>query len=71
MVIIALTGLLTPIHDVPYTYILNSMLGPSNIENHASIDFIAEMQPIIPATSMKFIIFSALLIGFLLFYLQN
>ena len=51
LIVISLTGLITPIHGTPYTYIIKSMLGPSNFENNASIDFIAEMQPIVPANS--------------------
>ena len=67
LIIISLTGLITPIHGTPYTYIIKSMLGPSNFEDNASIDFIAEMQPIVPANSIPLIIFLILLIGFLTF----
>ncbi len=56
-IIICFTGLITPIHDVPYTYILKSMLGDSQIPNHASIDYILEMQPTVIATSLPMIIF--------------
>lgn len=67
LIIISLTGLITPIHGTPYTYIIKSMLGPSNFEDNASIDFIAEMQPIVPANSIALIVFLILLIGFLTF----
>ena len=55
--IICFTGLITPIHDVPYTYILKSMLGKSNIENHLSIDFVQEMQALVPIACPSFIAF--------------
>jgi len=67
LIIVSLTGLLTPIHGTPYTYIIKSMLGPSNFENNASIDFIAEMQPIVPANNIALIVFSILFIAFLTF----
>ncbi len=67
LIVISLTGLITPIHGTPYTYIIKSMLGPSNFENNASIDFIAEMQPIVPANSIPLIVFLILLVGFLTF----
>lgn len=67
LIIISLTGLITPIHGTPYTYIIKSMLGPSNFENNASIDFIAEMQPVVPANNIALIVFFILFIGFLAF----
>lgn len=67
MIIVALTGLLTPIHGTPYTYIIKSMFGPTNFENNLSIDYIQEMQPIIPATSIGLMVFIILLAGFLIF----
>ena len=65
MIIICFTGLLTPIHDVPYTYIVKSMLGTSNFENNASVDFVAEMQPIIPMTNIAILVFMILFIAYL------
>ena len=67
IIIVALSGLITPIHGTPYTYILKSMLGPSNFEHHASIDYIDEMKPIVPAANLTFLVFSILFIGFLAF----
>jgi hypothetical protein len=67
MIIIAFTGLLTPIHGTPYTYIIHSMFGKSNFESALSIDYISEMQPIIPATNLGICVFSILFIGFLTF----
>ena len=65
----ALTGLLTPIHNVPYTYIIKSMFGPSNFDKAGvrSIDFIAEMKPLISITNTSYIIFLIIFISFLLF----
>ena len=57
-IITCFTGLITPIHDVPYTYIINSMLGKSNLGNHLSIDYIQEMQSLIPISNYCFIGFS-------------
>lgn len=62
--IISFTGLLTPIHNVPYTYIINSMLGESNFETNSSIDFISEMQPIVPASNLCFLCFTILIVIF-------
>lgn len=67
MIIIALTGLLTPTHGTPYTYIMKSMFGESNFENNLSIDYINEMQPIVPMANLSFIVFTIVLIAFLLF----
>ena len=67
LIIISFTGLLTPTHGTPYTYILKSMLGESNFENNLSIDYINEMQPTIPISNFAFVIFTALLLSFLTF----
>ncbi len=66
-IIISFTGLLTPIHGVPYTYIINSMFGTSNFENNVSIDFINEMQPIVPGLNLAFLCFTSLIIAFTTF----
>ena len=68
LLMVSLTGLITPIHGTPYTYIINSMFGESNFENGlASIDYIVEMQPIIPITNIAFITFSIILFAFMIF----
>lgn len=67
MIIVLLTGFLTPIHGVPYTYIVKSMFGPSNFEHNLSIDYIQEMQPVIIISSIGLIVFMILFIGFLIF----
>ena len=67
MIIIVFTGLLTPTHGTPYTYILKSMFGKSNFENNLSIDYISEMQPTIPLNSLAFILFTTIFISFLTF----
>lgn len=67
MIIIALTGLLTPTHDTPYTYIIKSMFGPSNFEDSLSIYYINEMQPIVPLANLPFIVFTLFLLAFLIF----
>lgn len=67
MIIVAFTGLITPIHGTPYTYIVKSMFGPSNFENNSSIDFINEMQPIVPINSLPLIVFSIVFLAFLIF----
>lgn len=67
MIIVLFTGLITPIHGTPYTYIINSMFGPSNFENAMSINYIVEMQPIIPINSLGFVVFSIVLLAFLIF----
>ena len=66
-VIICFTGLITPIHDTPYTYVIKSMFGESNFENNASVDFIMEMQPITPAYSTDLVVFLIILLAFLIF----
>lgn len=67
MIIISLSGLITPIQGTPYTYILKSMFGQSNFEYNSSIDFINEMKPLVPVTNLSFVVFSILFIGFLAF----
>ncbi len=67
MIIVLFTGLITPIHGTPYTYIINSMFGPSNFENAISINYILEMQPLIPIESLGFIVFSIITLAFLIF----
>lgn len=66
-VIICFTGLITPIHDTPYTYVIKSMFGESNFENNASVDFIMEMQPITPVYSTNLVVFLIILLAFLIF----
>jgi hypothetical protein len=68
IIIIMLSGLLTPIHGTPYTYIIKSMFGPSNFGELKSIAYIAEMQPIIPVNHESLIIFMIIFIVFLTFY---
>lgn len=67
MIIIILTGFLTPTHGTPFTYIIKSMFGKSNFENGLSIDYISEMQPMVPIGSIPFIVFTILLLAFLIF----
>ena len=67
MIIVLFTGLITPIQGTPYTYIINSMFGPSNFENAISINYIIEMQPIIPINNLGFIVFSIVTLAFLIF----
>ena len=67
MIIIILTGFLTPTHGTPYTYIIKSMFGESNFENSLSIDYINEMQPIVPIANLAFITFTIVLLAFLVF----
>lgn len=66
-IVTCFTGLITPIHNVPYTYILKSMFGKSNIEGHLSIDYIAEMEHLMPIINLKFVIFTILFLSFLIF----
>lgn len=67
MIIVALTGLLTPTHGTPYTYIIKSMFGESNFEGNLSIDYINEMQPIAPIGNLAFIVFTVILLAFATF----
>jgi hypothetical protein len=67
LIIVLFTGLITPIHGTPYTYIINSMFGESNFESGSSMDYISEMQPIVPAYNLAIVAFSILLIAFLTF----
>lgn len=67
LIFISLTGLLTPTHGTPYTYIIKSMFGESNFENNLSIDYINEMQPTIPMTNLAFIVFTIIFLTFLTF----
>lgn len=67
MLIVALTGLITPIGNTPYTYILNSMFGQSNFENALSIDYIQEMSALVPLKNLAFVVFSIITLSFLIF----
>ncbi len=67
LLIIMLSGLLTPIHSTPYTYILKSMFGYSNFGELKSMGYIAEMQPIIPVQHVSLVIFLIIFIAFLAF----
>lgn len=67
LILVILSGLLTPIHGTPYTYIIKSMFGPSNFESNASIDFVSEMRPLVPATNLTFLVFFIIFISFLAF----
>lgn len=63
-IIVSITGLITPIKDVPYTYVIKSMIGKTNFENgEKSIEFISEMSALIPAASIPFIVFTVLFIA--------
>ncbi len=64
---VCFTGLLTPIHGVPYTYIIKSMLGKSNFPNNSSIDFISEMQPLVLVSFIPMILFIITFITLLTF----
>ena len=67
LVLISLTGLLTPTHGTPYTYIIKSMFGKSNFDIGISTDYILEMQPIIPISNLAFMTFTIILVTFLAF----
>ena len=67
MLIVIISGFITPIHDVPFTYIIKSMFGYSNFKSGKSMIHISEMQPIIPASSVSFLVFMVVLVEFLLF----
>ena len=66
MLIVIISGFITPIHDVPFTYIIKSMFGYSNFKSGKSMIHISEMQPIIPASSVSFLVFMVVLVEFLL-----
>ena len=66
MIFITITGFITPLHDVPFSYTFKSMFGHSNFGILKSIYYVNEMQPIIPANSIPFLIFTVILIEFLL-----
>lgn len=67
-IILLLTGLLTPIGNVPYTYIINSMFGDSHLNGeHMSVDFIGEMTPTTPILNLGMIYFCILFFGLLIF----
>lgn len=68
LIIVVLSGLLTPIHGTPYTYIIKSMFGPSNFGELKSIAFIGEMQPIVPLAHISLILFAIIFITFLAFH---
>lgn len=66
MIIITFSGLLTPIHDTPYSYILDSMFGYSNFGNEKSIAYVEEMKPIILSRHIElacFILFFIVLLA--------
>ena len=66
-ILLALTGLITPIHGTPYTYIVKSMFGPSNFGEMRSYDHIAEMQPTIPLANIAFLTFTITIVCFIAF----
>lgn len=68
MIIILLSGLITPIHGTPYTYIIKSMLGYSNFGELKSIAYIVEMQPLVPLQYISFMLFVIIFITFLAFF---
>lgn len=66
MIIIAFSGLVTPIHDTPYSYILDSMFGYSNFGNEKSIAYVEEMKPIVLSRHIElacFILFFIVLLA--------
>ena len=64
LIVVSITGLITPIKDVPYTYIIKSMVGKSNFENgEKSIEFISEMSALVPIVNTSFIVFTILFIA--------
>ena len=67
MFLTIITGFITPIHNVPFTYLINSMFGHSNFENLKSIDYVSEMKPLIPANNLSFLVFAIILVELLLF----
>lgn len=68
LLVVLFSGILTPIHATPYTYIIKSMFGYSNFEEQKSMDYIAEMQPIVPLQHESLIIFAIIFITFLAFF---
>ena len=66
-ILLALTGLITPIHGTPYTYIVKSMFGLSNFGEMRSYDHIAEMQPTIPLANIAFLTFTITITCFIAF----
>lgn len=68
LIFILLSGLLTPIHSTPYTYIIKSMFGYSNFGDVKSMSYISEMQPIKPITHESLILFMIVFIVFLVFF---
>lgn len=66
--IVLLSGLVTPIHGTPYTYIMKSMFGYSNFGELKSIAYIAEMQPIVPIQHVSLLLFAVIFITFLSFF---
>lgn len=66
-ILLSLTGLITPIHGTPYTYIIKSMFGPSNFGALRSYDHIAEMQPTIPMSNLPLLAFMITSITFIAF----
>ena len=66
-IIICLTGIITPIKDVPYTYIIKSLFGESNLLNNLSaVDYIQEMQPLVPIKNLPIMLFTVMLFLMLL-----
>lgn len=68
LIIVAFTGLLTPIHGTPYNYIIKSMFGYSNFGNIKSMAYITEMQPIVPVQHEALLIFAIIFILFIAFF---
>ena len=66
-ILLSLTGLITPIHGTPYTYIIKSMYGPSNFGTLRSYDHINEMQATIPFNNLAFLAFMITTISFIAF----
>ena len=66
-ILLSLTGLITPIHGTPYTYIIKSMYGPSNFGTLRSYDHVNEMQATIPFNNLAFLAFIITTISFIAF----
>ena len=60
MIICAFTGLLTPINDVPYTYLIKTMQGNTT-------QSISEHQPLVLVTHENMIVILAIVFGILIF----